>query len=133
MDSNSCTACNKYAKLKKDFNKVARRIYENKQNDKDRSQKNNRNRIFRYIIKCKTVSNPEITYELKISLPTVTQNTKELMNQGLIRETGELKSTGGRKAKVPEGRPCYCGKLGCLDAYCSAKRLSDPTGDKLQD
>ena len=118
MDSNSCTACNKYAKLKKDFNKVARRIYENKQNNKYRSQKNNRNRIFRYTIKRKTVSNPEIAYELKISLPTVTQNTKELMNQGLIRETGKLKSTGGRKAKVPEGRPCYCGKLEIGRASC---------------
>lgn len=63
-------------------------------------KKNNRNRIFRYIIKCKTVSNPEIAYDLKISLPTVTQNTKELMEQGLIRETGEQKSTGGRRAKT---------------------------------
>lgn len=63
-------------------------------------KKNNRNRIFRYLLKCKTVSNPEIAYALKISLPTVTQNTKELMDQGLIRETGEQKSTGGRRAKA---------------------------------
>lgn len=63
-------------------------------------KKNNRNRIFRHILKCKTVSNPEIAYDLKISLPTVTQNTKELIDQGLIRETGELKSTGGRRAKA---------------------------------
>ena len=27
---------------------------------------------------------------------------------------------------VPDGRPCYCGKKGCLDAYCSAKVLSRP-------
>lgn len=63
-------------------------------------KKNNRNRVFRYIRKCGTVSNPDISYELKISLPTVTQNTKELLERGLIRETGELESTGGRRAKA---------------------------------
>ncbi|MCI7813205.1 MAG: ROK family transcriptional regulator [Lachnospiraceae bacterium] len=62
-------------------------------------KKNNRNRIFRYICKCEKVSNPDISYELKMSLPTVTQNTKELMERGLIEEVGELQSTGGRRAK----------------------------------
>jgi len=46
------------------------------------------------------VSNPDIAYELKLSLPTVTQNTKELIEMGLITERGELESTGGRKAKA---------------------------------
>ncbi|WP_125153274.1 ROK family transcriptional regulator [Clostridium rectalis] len=63
-------------------------------------KKNNRNRIFRYICKCDKTSNPEISYELKISLPTVTQNTKELMERGLIAEVGEFQSTGGRRAKA---------------------------------
>lgn len=63
-------------------------------------KKNNRNQIFRYICECDTVSNPDISYELKISLPTVTQNTKELLEKGLIVEAGEMKSTGGRRAKA---------------------------------
>lgn len=63
-------------------------------------KKNNRNRIFRYICSHETVSNPDISYELKMSLPTVTQNTKELIERGLIEEKGELKSTGGRRAKA---------------------------------
>lgn len=63
-------------------------------------KKNNRNYIYRYISKCGTVSNPDIAYALKVSLPTVTQNTKELIEQGLIEETGELQSTGGRRAKA---------------------------------
>ncbi len=63
-------------------------------------KKNNRNRVFRYIRKCGTASNPDISYGLKISLPTVTQNTRELLERGLIREMGELKSTGGRRAKA---------------------------------
>lgn len=35
-----------------------------------------------------------------MSLPTVTQNTKELIERGLIEEIGELRSTGGRRAKA---------------------------------
>lgn len=63
-------------------------------------KKNNRNRVFRYICRQKVVSNPDISYELKMSLPTVTQLTKELIEKGLVEEKGELKSTGGRRAKA---------------------------------
>lgn len=63
-------------------------------------KRNNRNRIFRYICKNGTVSNPDISYELKMSLPTVTQITKELMEKGLVEEKGEMQSTGGRRAKA---------------------------------
>ena len=45
-------------------------------------KKNNRNRIYRYIRKVEVTSNPDISYDLKISLPTVTQNTKELIEKG---------------------------------------------------
>lgn len=63
-------------------------------------KKKNRNRVFRYICRHETVSNPDISYELKISLPTATQITKELIEQGLVEEKGELDSTGGRRAKA---------------------------------
>lgn len=63
-------------------------------------KKNNRNRIFRYICRNGGTSNPDIAYALKVSLPTVTQNTKELAEKGLIEEVGELQSTGGRRAKA---------------------------------
>lgn len=63
-------------------------------------KKNNRNRIYRYICKSKTVSNPDIAYALTLSLPTVIQNTKELLELGLLEEVGELQSTGGRRAKA---------------------------------
>jgi len=63
-------------------------------------KRKNRNRIYRYIRKNGVVSNPDIAYELKLSLPTVTQNTKELLEMGLVKEHGELESTGGRKAKA---------------------------------
>lgn len=63
-------------------------------------KKQNRNRIYRYIQRNGVVSNPDIAYALKLSLPTVTQNTRELMEMGLIQEIGELESTGGRKARA---------------------------------
>ena len=62
-------------------------------------KKKNRNEVFGYICKQGTVSNPDISYNMKISLPTVTQITKEMTAEGLLEEKGELKSTGGRRAK----------------------------------
>ena len=63
-------------------------------------KKKNRNEVFRYICKRGTVSNPDISYNMKISLPTATQITKELIAEGLLEEKGELQSTGGRRAKA---------------------------------
>lgn len=63
-------------------------------------KKKNRNEVFRYICKQGMVSNPDISYNMKISLPTATQITKELMAEGLLEEKGELQSTGGRRAKA---------------------------------
>ena len=37
----------------------------------------------------------------------------------------------GHNTLVPYGRRCYCGKAGCVDAYCSAKQLSGHTGGDL--
>ena len=37
----------------------------------------------------------------------------------------------GHMILVPNGRSCYCGRLGCLNAYCSTKNLSDMTNEDL--
>ena len=63
-------------------------------------RKENRNRIFRYICRNGRSSNPSIASALKMSLPTVLQNTRELQEAGLLYDAGELDSTGGRKAKT---------------------------------
>jgi predicted NBD/HSP70 family sugar kinase len=63
-------------------------------------KKRNRNRIFRYIRRHDRISNPELVTALKLSLPTVTQITKELLHEGLVIEQGEFHSTGGRRAKA---------------------------------
>lgn len=61
-------------------------------------KKINKNRVFRYIGQQEKISKPEIATALSISGPTVLQLVKELVGQGLVKEVGELKSTGGRKA-----------------------------------
>lgn len=45
-------------------------------------------------------SKPEIASELGISMPTVLQNVKELIQSGIVAEAGKYESTGGRKASV---------------------------------
>lgn len=32
---------------------------------------------------------------------------------------------------IPNGKPCYCGKKGCLEAYCSANSLRDAANENL--
>jgi len=39
----------------------------------------------------------------------------------------------GHLRVVPNGRPCSCGRRGCLEAYCSADRLSDDLGLTLDE
>lgn len=38
----------------------------------------------------------------------------------------------GHMTIVPNGRECYCGQKGCLNAYCSAKLLSNLTNGDLK-
>lgn len=47
---------------------------------------------------------------------------------GIHCRAGEL----GHMTLVPGGRPCYCGRTGCVDAYCSTKLLSDRTEGNLE-
>lgn len=57
---------------------------------------------------------------------------------GAILNAGELYTGSnlragefGHNTLIPGGRRCYCGKEGCLDAYCSAKVLSNHTNGNL--
>lgn len=46
---------------------------------------------------------------------------------GRYRRGGEI----GHLTLIPGGRPCYCGREGCLNAYCNTKILSDRTNEDL--
>lgn len=63
-------------------------------------KKTNRNKVFRYVNSKEETSMPEISTALQISTPTVLTIVNELKKSGVIREVGELQSTGGRKAKA---------------------------------
>ena len=39
----------------------------------------------------------------------------------------------GHMKIIPNGKMCYCGKKGCLDAYCNARALSAFTDDNVGD
>jgi len=63
-------------------------------------KKINKNQIYRFIYKNKRTSKKEIADILNMSMPTVLQNIKSLVDEGLVEEVGAYKSTGGRKAKI---------------------------------
>ncbi len=60
---------------------------------------NKKSEIVRYIYEHKNASKTELTKVLNLSMPTVLQTTKELLEQGYLCEGGEYESTGGRRAK----------------------------------
>ncbi len=47
--------------------------------------------------------------------------------KGKYSPNGEV----GHMTVVPDGEPCYCGKKGCLEAYCNAERLIAAAGGSL--
>jgi predicted NBD/HSP70 family sugar kinase len=63
-------------------------------------RKANRNRILNHIYSAKQISKQEISSSLKLSMPTVIQNLKELQEQNLIEYTGKFDSTGGRRPDI---------------------------------
>ena len=60
----------------------------------------NRNRVYTYLYGQETPKTKrDIEQNLEISMPTVTQNLKELLEEDLIAYVGTEESTGGRKAR----------------------------------
>ncbi len=69
---------------------------------------------------------PMIYLSLSNSVGGANMNGKEIYKGVNCRAT-----EFGHMCIVPHGRKCYCGQHGCLDAYCSAKQLSDFTNGNL--
>ena len=59
-------------------------------------------------------SKAEIAKELNLSMPTVLANVNDLLEKGVLEETGEYASTGGRKAKSIGINKSYCHAMGIL-------------------
>lgn len=60
----------------------------------------NHTNIFRLLRGGEGLTKQEIAAALSLSLPTVSQNIRELQEQGLVRESGTQGNTGGRRAKT---------------------------------
>lgn len=60
----------------------------------------NRSRILRAFRENEIIQKKELADALRLSITTVTTNTNQLLEEGLIEETGIAESTGGRKPVV---------------------------------
>ncbi|MEF9916027.1 MAG: ROK family transcriptional regulator [Lachnospiraceae bacterium] len=69
------------------------------------TKQTNKNKIYHIICNKGQISRQELVYEVKLSLPTVVQSIVELMEEGLIYESGSQGNTGGRRAKIYSASP----------------------------
>lgn len=63
-------------------------------------RKINQQKVFRLIYEQRRIARIDLAERLQISLPTITQNLKELEDANLIERNGVFQSTGGRKPQV---------------------------------
>lgn len=65
-------------------------------------KRTNRNNIYTTIYEAKQLSKQQLSEKLNLSMPTITQNLKELEALGLIKKEGfyEASTSGGRKARI---------------------------------
>lgn len=64
-------------------------------------RKQNKNQVFRAVYDAENpMTKQEIAHKLHLSLPTITQNLKELFDEELLTYAGTDVSTGGRKARL---------------------------------
>jgi predicted NBD/HSP70 family sugar kinase len=54
-----------------------------------------------------------------------------VLNNELYPGGNQRSAEFGHITLVPGGLPCYCGRKGCVDAYCSAQVLAGHTGGNL--
>lgn len=71
-------------------------------------KQNNRSLIYHFIYKNKKVSQQDISYELRLSRPTITTNLADMENNGLIQKNGLIDTEFvGRKASAYSIVPDY--------------------------
>ena len=73
-----------------------------------------RSRILNYVINNQVTSKVEVSKNLNLSMPTVLSNVNDLIAKGIIIETGEYESNGGRKAKSIGINPSYRYSVGIV-------------------
>lgn len=68
--------------------------------DQESIKASNRKKILNLILDQREITKQNISKEIGVSIPTVTSNINELIEEGLVKEAGALASTGGRKPVV---------------------------------
>lgn len=63
-------------------------------------RKINRNLIYHHLYDHPAITKQDLSNALGMSMPTIMQNLTELITQGLVINTEQLQSTGGRKART---------------------------------
>lgn len=63
-------------------------------------RQSNKQRVLKYVYENEVASKQNMSQDLTMSLPTVTQNLKDWEDEGLIEKEGLFESTGGRKAQI---------------------------------
>lgn len=80
--------------------------------DHELMKQSNRSRILNVVYQNKTVTRQEVSRILKISLPTVVSNVKDMVEEGILEVAGLATSTGGRKPLVVRFVPNYRYSIG---------------------
>ena len=68
--------------------------------DQEIIKDSNRKQILQLLYKRREMTKQEISKELEISIPTVTNNINTLIEEGILQEAGVAESTGGRKPVI---------------------------------
>ena len=55
-----------------------------------------------------------------------------ILNRRIYQGDEHRSAEFGHMTLFPHGKKCYCGKKGCVDAYCAEKVLSDFTGGDIR-
>lgn len=76
------------------------------------TKRKNKARILNYIFQRGHTSKVDLASDLKLSMPTVLQNVRDLTERGMVQESGNYQSTGGRKAKALSLVPDSCFSIG---------------------
>lgn len=74
---------------------------------------------------------PEITDAIYLSLNRYL-GSAVIINGSIHHGSSMISGTIEHTCLVPDGKPCYCGKKGCLEAYCSAYSLKHAAGIPIE-
>lgn len=121
-----------YKKNKKAYNSFIIYLIKEGKKTENKDKKNiTRKKIINYVLNNHVTSKAGIAKELNLSMPTVLANVNDLLEKGVLEETGEYASTGGRKAKSIGINKSYCHAMGILVTANHIEMVLVNLGDEI--